>query len=660
LNEDIEFVLDRVTRNENMRAGSIKLADEWEKMYRLDPGFNRTLAEAVGAGQEQIILPTPFMTVQYSERLLSSTPRIDVVPQSPMNRQSVEYSETCEKWLIAALEEMNISQQRNVMADMRWHSLVRGRWALEVKWIYDQLPKNLRKKRPPFLLRALEPKNVGIVRNPYTTEFAYHKYEDTLLNVFRRWSELKDPDPDSDFYRKVENYRMSGRDVANEDQMVTIIDYWETEEDTGNIRNMVLVDDCEALPLEDSGYPDIPILCGRGDFGVGMGDEFDGLSILHPINGLWQYDCRNKSQMATMLLWYAWPAITVQNEAGGLVDDIDIIPGQTTSVPAGTQITIHQINPNVPLAEVMSRYVNESIQLATYPYDLLGQPTEQMLSGYSASVQADAAKGRIKNFQESLEMGISSACRMLLSLVEKFGGKKGVTLYAMDTRDNVPLELNINKDMIKGIRQINVSITPNVPQDNMALMTMGKQNADAKYLSAQTYRDEFMGVSVPSDEARRIALEELMQSDELRPYRLRRAAEDYFGEDALDMLYGTELMPEPPPGMEWVKGEDGRVQLKEVPPPPPPPDEPPMDMMGPPPGGPPMGPPGMPPMDMGAMPPGGPPLQPDATFAGPLGGGFPPQTQGQLQGENFGLPQDLDPAVLDMLLNQAPPGGPVV
>jgi hypothetical protein len=98
-------------------------------------------------------------------------------------------------------------------------------------------------------------------------------------------------------------------------------------------------------------------------------------------------------------------------------------------------------------------------------------------------------------------------------------------------------------------------------------------------------------------------------------------------------------MPEPPPGFEWTMGDNGKVILKETPPPPPPgPEQMPLDM-----------PPGMPPE--GPMPPGGPPLQPDAMLTGPQGGGFPPYMNNQLEGENLGLPQDVDPMLLDQMLN---------
>jgi hypothetical protein len=184
-----------------------------------------------------------------------------------------------------------------------------------------------------------------------------------------------------------------------------------------------------------------------------------------------------------------------------------------------------------------------------------------------------------------------------------------------------------------------VRISPAIPQDNAARVSMGLQIANSKYISAQTFLDKFLDVQVPTDETRRLALEELMQSDEMRPYRLRRAAEEYYKEDALDVLFETPFMPEAPEGFEWTKNDKGKVMLKELNPEPP---SPPMDG---PPGEIPMGPGGQDPMA------GGPPLQPEAQLVGPQGGGFPPYMNGQLEGENLGMDQAMDPMMLDAMLN---------
>lgn len=611
-------------------------------MYRLDAGFNRTLHQAIAEGQEQVVLPTPYNVVNLSERLLASTPRIDVVPHDPADKDSVFYAEQCEKWLTAMWDEINWQQQRNVLADIRWQALVRGRFAIEVKWIKEQIPKHLRKSMLPFRISALEPMNVGIRRGPITTEFAYNREERPLLDVLREWPDLRGAHEGSNFHRLLKNLE---RNRYDEDTTVCYIDYWETDPETGIIKNAVLVDDEFAKPLADTSYPDIPIICGRGDYAVGLGDDYDGLSILHPLEGLWEYECRLASQMATALLWHFWPAITVENENGQPVDDIEIGPGITTPIPAGTRIEMHRIEPNVPLAQAVYNQIEGYVQQSTYPEVMYGQAPGELQAGYGVSLLSDSAKGRIKNFQESLEMALAHVHRVVLALIEKKGGKQGVDIYAVNERDGEKLRLTLNKEMIGGIRQTRVRISPAIPQDNAARVAMAKQLADSKYISAQTFLDKFLDVQVPTDETRRLALEELMQSDEMRPYRLRRAAEEFFKEDALDILFDTPFMPPAPEGMEWTRNDEGRVMLTPMRQQPPNfGDELPMA------GGPPE--PPMGPLSGGSM-----AIQPEMPLPGPLGGStIPPVQQGMIEGETLGLPQDMNPLVFDQLVNT--PGSP--
>lgn len=643
--ETTSFIIDRVTRHEDKRAPYKSYAEKWEKMYRLDPGFNRSVQEAIAEGQEQIILPTPFNVVNLSQRLLSTTPKIDKVPLDPNDRDSLAYAEKCERWLTAMWSQVNWDQKRNVLGEAIWQILVRGRYCFEVKWIKDVLPRAMRKTAFPLLIRTLEPMNVGVYHNGIFTEYAYHHYESSLLDIMRRYPDLRqNRDPGSRLSTLIDNYETN--DQKTEDTTATVIDYWETGED-GRVYNAIIIEDEAAKPLAVTSYPFVPIVCGKGDYGVGIGDEYDGLSILHSLDGLWQYECRLASQMATGLLWHFWPAITVMNETGQVVEDIEISPGTTTPLPPGTHVDMHQIEPNVPLAQAVYSQVEGYIQQSTYPEVMYGQAPGELQAGYGVNLLADAAKGRIKNFQESLEQGLSHVHKVALALVEKKGGKKGVDIFVVDDVGREKYTLTLTPEMIGGNYENKVRISIALPQDDANLVTMGVRLADAKYISAQTLRDKYLGQEVPGDESLRIAFEELMQSDEMRDYRLRRAGEIYFKEDFLEIAFGKPFMPELPEGYEWYKDEKGKVKARIMPP---------QQTTAEPAVGAAAGAPSMAPLapdaTAGLPPPTGAPspmgasplgssIQPEAVMAGPQGGGFPPVMQGQLEPETLGMPQDM-------------------
>lgn len=650
MDDQLAYILDRVTRHDDERGPYKAAVQQWQKMWRLDPGFVEPLSQAILKGQEQVITPTPFNVVNLSQRLLSTTPRVDVIPQDIANQESVQYAESCEKWLTAMWKRINFDQRKNVLSDAIIDNLVCGRFAFEVKWIKQNLPPMLKKTVFPILIRTLDPVNVGLSMGPYAPEFAYHKYTDTARNVIRRWPDLKEAEAGSVLRGILDN--MERNDQRTEDQEVCVIDYWAMDPESGSIYNAVLVEDEYALPYKQTKYPYIPIIVGKGDYAPHMGDAFDGLSILHTLNGLWQYDCRLKSQMATGLLWYFWPEFLVSNENNLPVDDIEIGPGRTEPVPYGTKVEQVTMNPNVPLAEAVNTFVEGAIQQSTYPEVMYGQAPGDLQAGYGVSLLSDAAKGRIKNFQESLEMAISHVNSLVLCLVEKFGGAAGVDIYGVDTRDDAKYRLNLNKTMIQGNYQNEVRITPAIPQDDANRAVIGKQFADGKYISAETLRDQYLSVKAPTNETQRLAFEEAMQSDELRTFRLQQAVLKYYGDGpGMAVLFGTPLMPTPPEGYEWTKDPNGNVTLKKSAP------------QQPTPGALPPGPPngaGQPPMPMpptnsggalGQPPLGTPPIQPPATLAGPTGGGFPPIMNGQFDPETLGQPQGMPPGQFDMLMN---------
>lgn len=633
-----DVVLERFRRCEDSLAAYRNLADEWEAMYRLDPGFLKTQREMLAEGKERVVLPTPFNVINLSQRLLSNDPRINVMTGDLMDKEAVENAELKEQFLTAYWKRIAYDRHRNVLADAHWYNLVRGRHAFEVKWIQKALPKMLQKTMLPISVRALDPKNVGHWHNGIYTEWIYSVEETTIMEAVRKWPELRDAKANSEIARLID--QMDRKTGSGEDLEVEVIDFWYISEDDGSVWNCVIVEDEFAKQPARTLYPALPIVIGRGDYAVGLGEEWDGLSILHPLRGLWQYQCRLASQMATGLLWHFWPAIVVENESGAVVDDIQVGPGLTTPVPPGTRVNVIQAEPNVPLANAVFAQIEGVTQQSTYPEVMYGQAPGDLQAGYGVSLLSDAARGRIKNFAESMELSISHVNRIILAMIEEMADEKGVSIYTMDNRDNERRALTLKPDMIGGMYENEVTITPNLPSDDQARVTLGLRLAQEKKISDQTLRDAFLDIKVPTNEQERITFEEAMQSDEIRNYRIRKAVENYFGTEAYSILINTPFMPPAPPGTEWYQDKaDGPVKLRDAqaqqqPQAPP-------DM-------------GMPP-----APEGPPPQQIQAEgIQGPMGGNMiAPAQAGMLEPEMLGLPPDADPALFAQMTGQPLPPG---
>lgn len=637
---DLEDIQYRIHRTEEDNAAQRTLMREWEKMYRLDAGFSKDWKAAVQAdGREQVTTPDPLNVIQLAMRLIPSQPKIDLPPREETDDAS-RTAQKIEAWLTAMYQRVNQQQGYNFVEELKLSVFKRGLGYIEAKWIADDLPEKLRKKAFPILIRTLDPLEVGYHRGPLYVEYAYHRYEDEKINVRQRYPGLKQwekPKVDRD------------NRVATETNTVTVTDFWYVAPVTGDVWNCIIVDEEFAKAPYATDYPIIPIIevCGEGD----------NYSILHAINGLWQYKCRLASNIGTGVLWSTWPFFAVQNEMGQPIDDIDVRPMATVNVPSGTRID--QIKPEVNLnvLNAMMQQVETNMQQATFPGVLYGD-AGGMQAGYGVNILSQAASGRVNAVRESLELGLTWLNELVLGLIEAFDeDNKGVELFGRDERDNKMYKLCLYKDEIGGYYENAVQLKLNLPADDMALQTLGIRMVDSTLLSRQTFHDKYLKITVPSDEQDRILSEQTEKHPDIMKKMSVLQYMKRYPEAWWIYLKGTEF--------EATARQLATDAAKElgIPLPagfePEPPQGPGMGPV------PPMGPTMQPPPPM--MPPA-PPVQPPAMMTGPMGGGLPPEMQGQMQGESMGLPPDLNPAMfagitgqemapVDEMAALLPPGG---
>lgn len=682
----LEDILTRVTRTEQDRAEYNRLAESWEKMWRLEV-FNRTTSEAISRdAQEQVTLPGPYNIVQLGQRLISTTPKIDVPPAAGTEHAD-DGAKNCERWLSAMFQQTNRQQQRNIIADASWWSIVRGRNVFDVRWVLDDLPAAMKKTHLPLLIRTLDPLNVGIKRGPLYTLWAYHKYKDERILVKNRYKKLKLP---------VQVDHENGSNGENE--LIEVIDFWWHDPDTGAVWNAIIVGDEFAKKPTETDYPAIPLIEIYGDSSPLSKEAYKGVSLLHPIMDLWPYQCRLASQMGTGLLYYFWPPVTVMNEYGQPVDNFKLRPGETTPVPWGTKIDQHQLSPNVPLAQAMMSQIDGAMQESTFPGVMYGKAPGDLQAGFGVSLLADQAKGRIRSFLENLEFGLAQVCQLALGLIAAMDtSDDGVSAWGMDERSKSPYRLTIKKEEIADYNEVVVSLKPQVAQDDMQRQTLGLRLVEGGIISKERFRSHFLPMALPPDEDAVIEWEQAQQSDPMKPYIYSLAMKKRLGPDwgkYIDVNapppppFGPPPQQGPPPGgpggpMMPPGGPGGPMMPPGGPPQGPPgPPMPPQGMSGPPPPmmppGPPPGPPGMPPLPPGVTPemvmmaiqmimqhgpppgmaggppgppmglgvPGGPPMPPgqsDQMLTPPTGGGIPAEMQGQLTPEALNLPPGMNP-----------------
>lgn len=630
---ELNDILERIDRTEDERSTYRKKCEQWEAMWKLDAGFEiKDWREAVTKhGKEQVTTPDPQNVVNLGKRLISTVPKIDVPPASQKD-EDVERGKKVERWLAGAWWSMSQQQQKRILSHAAWYAFVRGRVVFDTRWIREELPPKLKKTAFPIQVRTLDPMNVAVKQGPLFVHWAYHKYEGDRLDLKQRYPHLK-------LWDKPRSPR-DARTTSEADELV-VVDYWWRD---NTVWNCVIVDDEFAVEPWETDYPEVPFTEVFGDDAPLKDEAYRGMSILEPIRELWPFECRQLSNMATGTLYYTWPFTTVENEFGADTGNWEVRPGATQHVPFGTRITIHTPQFNIGALQTMADRLSAKMQQATFPNVMYGD-SGAMQAGYGVNILSDAAKGRVKDPLENLEIGVMHVNQQMLALVDTFAPKKGIELYALDSTNTPYTETLTRKDVRGDYRNI-VTLRPNVPQDKIAEVTMAVRLADGKYISAETLRDQWIVDKVAPDEADRVWKEQAMLQPEIAKQVMIMQLAKSDPENWQAMLMGSPLEELARKMGVWKEEQPPMMPPPGMPPGMPPTGLPTRGSPGAPPGMPPgmQGPPMQPPMMPPGMPPGAPPpMQPPPELMGPMGGGIPPEMVGQLTPEGMGLSPNLPP-----------------
>ncbi len=598
----------RVKSKIDSSADYLKLVPTWERMWMLDPGFEQSDKESVEKdGREQVKTADPYDTVMLAQRLISVNPRIDIPPVRN-DAECIKKAENKERFLLAMWQRMNQLQGRNIRRDMAWSMLVRGRAAVEVKWVKDKIPQGL--QRFPINIRTLNPTEAFVHQGPLYPEYGFHRCQMKRVDIRQEFPKFKFDD----------------RSIADENTKHWVVDFWWMNAKSGKYWNAVLIDDEFAKKPVETDYTFLPIIVAYGEGGPSSNEAYHGLSILHALDGQWQAKCRNLSSMSTAGLWASWPFFTVENDGGREVPDITVRPGATANLPAGTRI--NQIMPNVNMQslQALMAVIQANIQKSTFP-DMMYGETASVQSGLGIGIVTDSAAGRVQLQVESLELMTMMINEGVMRLIVAFDDDdEGVTIWGRDDRNREMYSLTLTKEDIEEYYENLVKLRPSTPQDDMQRSMMGQQLVAAGVLSEETYRDDWLPLAVPTDEKQRVLAEQAQKAPGVAENMQLLALMRQYPQTWREIIRGT-------PFEELANriAESRRPQPQpQLQPPPPPP----MPIPGAPPS-PPPGPQGM---------------QMDPLMTGPQGGGIPPQLAGQITPQMMGMDGRQDPLLFQQMM----------
>lgn len=561
-----------------------KAAEGWENIWKLK-AFEQSADQAEKEGKILTVPNDPYNIVKLTERLLGGRMRIDVIATDDTTATR-HLGEKRELWLGGFWNTQQMETGINVRRQAIWWAAVRGRFALDVRWVKEVLPEYYKNKRLPVMVRCLDPLNVLQQDSEFGwPSYVIHRYEAPVYKIRERWGKPA--------------YKALPEEEYTDDQMMPVHDYWDAE------WNAVVVQGELMKKAVKHDYPRIPIILAYADATPLNESQWRGLSILYPIDALWRLKAKVWSYISTGLMWYFWPALFQQNDVNSeITPGLEITPGKTFALKPGEKVVTLNMNPNVPLAEIMNTAISGAIQDATYPRNLYGAEPGVELAGYALANLSSAARGRIGPLQEPMEWAFAQACELILDLVHDRGGGN-VQVWTGQKDQPGYMLFNLKDAALEKHMPIKATISLDLPRDEQQRAVRGLQEIETGVLSRQTYREKFLSeVDNAELEGLRV-LRDMVEKDE-------RISKEMIAE-AYRTLTGKRL-----------PGEEEPMMPPQIGMPPGPPMEPP---------------PGMPPM----LPPGPPP---------PMG----PPPPGPMPGPETGLPPGVLPPQAMMPAPPLPPG----
>jgi hypothetical protein len=632
---DVKQVVERIEQTRDERREYVRMARRWENAWTMKI-FDKTAEQRLEEeGKEQVTLPTVYNAVHLAQRLLGSQPKIEI-PKRDKTEAADRAAKLRERWINAVWQTMYLQRRRNFIQDASWQLFVRGRAVMRVLWVYPQLPKMMQNRVLPFKFDLLDPVDCGFRDGPLFPEYAYSTEIMPITSLIQMY-------PKGNLEPLISKHQNSK--YFNKEE-VEVTDFWYTDKDGAVWHTVIANNQVDVLPPRKTDYPVIPLYEIYGDSAGVPSETYRGLSLIHPMDDLYRYQCRLASQIATGTMYYMWPLILFTNEFGAPINpEFSLKPGGWEQLPSGTQWQLLQPSPNVPLAQSISQQVESSLQQAAFPGVLFGEAPGDLQAGYGINLLGEAARGRISLFRAALEFGIMWANELIFALVETFAPRhmpQGVTAYGRSAGDSKPYHCTLRPEDILGQYENIVSIKPTVPQDEIQRLTIFMRMVGEGLISPQTFRDTILNLDMPEDEQWRIWLAQTLNSPELKGKVYLSTLMQYFPDTWMEWIKGTPLEQL----VNQMLGLSQPQPQQQMPPQMPPQQMPPQ-----------AGPMPMPQVDM-TMPSdvsgsaiGASPMQPENPGAGILPGVIPPELAGQITPEMLGNP-NIDPILFAQLMGK--------
>jgi hypothetical protein len=569
-----------------------RMDDDYE-LYRLDR--RRYLDD--DDDTELFMRNTPYVMVEKGAALLGKQePQIDVVAETELLEEAQQVEDFCRyMWRCWSRDYGKGIARNSLRRDLAHYLLLRGWGAMRVQYVPDA--KDRSGKDLPIKVKLVDPRQIFPDPNDEGPEYIIHRYRASISQIIREW-------PDA--AKLFEDYTQGEKNRDPSDD-VEVTAYYDAD------WHYVYCDYGDIKPPTKHGYGFIPwvirtsygspirgttLRAGSSGAGGSEWSRYAGVSILEGLRDAYLQESKVLSQLATEVKRRSDPPAIYKYDPANPepLTHINRGAGEITSLIYNREsLEFIDLTPNPSAAMPLLEAARRDQELAGLPPMLFGQGDP--VSGFNNALMSDAAEDQLNAPMQAMLDIYTEVTSMALTLLRDLHDEPiGYTRVDPST-GKVVAGSKFDPALIESVgTEVQINFKQIAPRDRAMMANLARMLTDAKLISMDTARDQFLGLDNPARENEKVLLD-LIYLDKDVTKALSRAAAKRFSPELAKALDEVMRMGGGGPG------EGGG---------PPPPDGgmPPL----PPPGEMPPGPlPGMPP------PPGVSPLPPDT---------LPPAMQG--------------------------------
>lgn len=252
--------------------------------------------------------------------------------------------------------------------------------------------------------------------------------------------------------------------------------------------------------------------------------KYKGYSVYWVIRHLIPYLDRLLSQKGTYIRMRSWPSIVFKSTGSIITDDgtpvlrnVKIAPGESINLYPDEEISFLDWKGTGPDADEMIQLVMASIDRVGVSSVMQGQSMGD--SGYAINQLIAAARMRYKPIVAHAERALQQQVRRLFDIVE-FQIKQPVHVYDHGEKGGW---LTLAPDDLKGYRQVKVRLNPLMPTDTYARSSQALNEVRGG-LRSRSGAMEMIGIEQPDEEMRKIRVDRWMNRPEIDSVMTQEAA----------------------------------------------------------------------------------------------------------------------------------------